>query len=204
MMKLLIDTDAFCKLGVTGFLEEVAQIFEAGLHECGRLPALPYMLRKGRLRALYGAQACDALVPQANAIRALSKPSSIWLDKLTPLDGIDPGEAQIFASAAESGLVVVTNDKRALRSLKDVDDFPDALARRIVVLEAVLMMLCQRFGDDEVRRRIAPVIESDAVVKVCFSHDNLRPREALLSYYTTLTTEVRPLLLWDPQVGGPT
>ena len=103
-MKLLVDTDAFCKLGVAGLVKEAAQIFSAGLQECGRLPALPYMLRKGRLRKLYGGQAFDALIPIADAMPAMPQPSSTWLDKLTPLDAIDPGEAQIFATAAETGL----------------------------------------------------------------------------------------------------
>jgi hypothetical protein len=203
-MKLLVDTDAFCKLGVAGLVKEAAQIFSAGLQECGRLPALPYMLRKGRLRKLYGGQACDALIPISDAMPAMPQPSSTWLDKFTPLDAIDPGEAQIFATAAETGLIVISNDKRALRSLKDVDGFPDALAGRIVIMEAILVVLCHQLGDDEVRRHIAPLTVSDTVVKICFSHQNRDPREALMSYYRTLVTEVRPLVLWDPQVGSQT
>lgn len=163
-----------------------------------------YMLRKGRLRKLYGAQACDALIPVADTMPVIPQPSSTWLNKLTPLDAIDPGEAQIFAIAAESGLIVVSNDKRALRCLTDVEGFPEALAGRIVVLEAVLVVLCRQLGDDEVRRRMAPLVASDTVVKVCFSHDNPHPREALLSYHRMLATEVEPLMLWDPQAGGQT
>jgi hypothetical protein len=203
-MKLLVDTDAFCKLGVATLLEETARIFRAGLQECGRLPALLFMLAKGRLRKLYGAQACDSLIPVAGAMAVIPQVSSIWLDKLTGLDAIDPGEAQIFAAAAESRLIVVSNDKRALRALKDVEGFPGALTGRIVVLEAVLVALCRQLGDNEVRRRIAPLVEVDTVVKICFSHDNPHPREALLSYYKTLATEVGPLVLWDPQVEGQT
>ncbi len=36
-MKLLFDTDAFCKLGIASLLEDVAHIFGATLQECGRL-----------------------------------------------------------------------------------------------------------------------------------------------------------------------
>lgn len=203
-MKLLVDTDAFCKLGVAGLVERMAQIFSAELQECGRLPALPYMLRKGGLRKLYGAEASDALISIAEAMPVIPQPSSSWLDKLTPVDAIDPGEAQIFATAADTGLFVISNDKRSLRALKDVDGFPDALTGRIITLEAVLVVLCQQLGDDEVRRHVAPLILSDTVVQICFSHQNPNPREGLMSYHNALATEVQPLILWDPQAGGQT
>lgn len=201
-MKLLVDTDAFCKLGVAGFLQDAVSIFRAELQECGRLPALPYMLRKGRLRERYGREACDTLIPLAEAMSVIRQPSNTWLDKLTHINAIDPGDAQIFAAAAESGLIVVSGDKRALRALKDVDDFADALSGRIVVLEAVLLALCDQLGDEEVRRHLAPLAALDTVVKVCFSDGNQDPREALFSYYRALVADVGPLVLWDPRAGG--
>jgi hypothetical protein len=200
-MKLLVDTDAFCKLGVAGLFQDATKIFRAAVQECGRLPALPYMLRKGRLRKLYGGETCDALIFVADDMPEIPKPSDTWLDKLAPIDTIDPGEAQIFAAAAESGLIILLGDKRALRVLKDVDGFADALAGRIVVLEAVLLALCEQLGDEKVRRHIAPLAESDAVVKVCFSPGNPDHREGLASYYKTLAVEVEPLVLWDPGIG---
>ena len=203
-MKLLVDTDVFCKLGVAGFLEDAARIFGADLQECGRLPALPHMLRRGGLRKLYGAPACDTLIPVADPMPEVPQPSVTWLDKLTPITAIDPGEAQIFAAAAEFGLIVVSGDKRALRALKNVEGFADALDGRIVVLEAVLLALCDRLGNEKVRRHIAPLASSDKMIEVCFSRANPDPPEAWLSYYRNLAEEVAPLVLWNPQIGGGT
>ena len=200
-MKLLVDTDIFCKLGVADFLRDAANIFRAELEDCGRLPALPYMLRKGRLRNLYGADACDALIPIATAMPVVPQPSNTWLDPLTPITAIDPGEAQIFAAAAESGLIVVSGDKRALRALKDVEGFAEALAGRIVVLEAVLLALCDKLGHEQISLRIVPLAAFDQIIKICFSPKNPNPREALLSYYSAIVTDVEPLVLWDPRVG---
>ena len=45
-MRLLIDSDAFCKLAASGLLSDAAALFNG---ECGRLPALPHMLRRGQL-----------------------------------------------------------------------------------------------------------------------------------------------------------
>ena len=201
-MKLLVDTDAFCKLGVAEFLEDVAGIFNAGLHECGRLPALPYMLRKSRLRRVYGEATCDNLLSFAELMPVVPQSSITWLEKLTPIEAIDPGEAQIFAAAAEAGLIVISDDKRALRVLKNIEGFASALSGRIVVLDALFLSLCRQIGDEEVRRRVAPLVKLDMLVSVCFSSDNSNPREALLSYYRSITADSLPLILWDPGTEG--
>ncbi len=198
-MKLLFDTDAFCKLGIASLLEDTAHIFGATLQECGRLYALSFMLRKGRLRNLYGGPACDALIPVANAIPVVPEPSDTWLEKLTAIEAIDPGEAQIFAVAAERGQPFLSGDKRALNALKGVDDFIPALDGRVVVMEAVLLTLCDRIGQDEIRQRVAPLTSVDRMVAVCFSDENPNPSDALVSYFQDLETKLAPLKLWDPR-----
>jgi len=166
------------------------------------LAALPYMLRRGSLRKVFGEEACEALIPIAEAVPVMAQPSDFWLEKLAPIPAIDPGEAQIFAAAAETGLILVSGDKRALRALKDVAGFADALAGRIVTLEAILIALCESLGPDEVRRRVQTLTASDKVVSVCFSAGSPDPQDALLSYQQSLATEIHPLVLWDPRQGG--
>jgi len=201
-MRLLVDTDAFCKLAVGGVLEDAVRLLGAELKDCGRLPALPHMLRRGRLRKVFGAETCDSLVALADGVPVIVQPGEAWLERLTPIQAIDPGEAQIFAAAAEHGMIVVSGDKRALRALKDVGDFPTALAGRIVVLEAVLLALCDRLGPDELRRRIRSLIAGDQVVKVCFASPESDPRVGLRAYFESLAVEVAPLVLWDPRSRG--
>ena len=198
-MKLLFDTDAFCKLGIAGLLEDTVQIFNAKLQECGRLPALPFMLQRGRLRKLYGEPACDALIPVANAIPVVPPPSNTWLEKLTAIEAIDPGEVQIIAVAAERGQPFLSGDKRALNALKGVDGFVPALDGRVVVMEAMLLALCDRVGQEEIRHRVAPLTAVDRMVGVCFSGENPNPSDALVSYFQNLETELVPLKLWDPR-----
>jgi hypothetical protein len=201
-MKLVVDTDAFCKLAMGGILRDAAALFGAAPRECGRLAALPYMLRRGRLRRIFGAHACEALIPIAQAMPVIAQPSEAWLGRLTPVEAIDPGEAQIFAAAAEARLVVVSGDKRSLRALKEINGFPAALVGRIVVLEAVLLALCERLGAEVLRGRLQPVLRSDAVVRVCFSAGNASPHQALLSYYRSLAADLEPLVLWEPSSGA--
>jgi len=180
MPQLLIDTDVFCKLTVCGLLSDAIGLLNAGISDCARLPALQHMLRKGKLRKLYGDQAADSMIPVAEQIANIPAPNTAWLNKLVQIQAIDPGEAQLFASAAESGLLVLTGDKRSLQALKSVADFPAAL----------------------VRAKIQPLVTAENMVKSCFSAGNNDPQDCLLSYYRSLVAELAPLVLWNPRPGA--
>lgn len=201
-MKLLIDTDAFCKLAVADLLREAVRVLGAELRECGRLPALPHMLRRGRLRRRYGEDACESMLNIVGNLPSVPQPTADWLDPLAPIQAIDPGEALILAAAAESGAMVVSGDKRALEALKDLEAHRDALAGRIVVLEALLLTLCRGLGTGTVRHRVRPLVALDRVVRVCFSSEGADPEEGLQSYLKDLQKVVSPLILWDPHSGA--
>ena len=198
-MKLLFDTDAFCKLGIASLLQDVAQIFGAQLQECGRLYALPFMLRKGRLRSLFEGPACDALIPVVDVIPVMPDPSVAWLEKLTGIETIDPGEAQIFAVAAEHARPFLSGDKRALNALKSIDEFIPAIEARVVTMEAVLLALCDIIGQEQMRQRVAPLIAVDQMVAVCFSQSNPSPSDAIASYFRDVQAKLAPLHLWNPR-----
>lgn len=200
-MKLLIDTDTFCKLAVSELLRDAVRVLGVKLGDCLRLPALPHMLRRGRIRRRYGSDACDSMVQIAETLSKIPQPAATWLDQLAPIREIDPGEALIFAAAAESGGRVVTGDKRALVALKDLQGCRDALASKIVVFEAVLLRLCHDLGADVVRSRVRPLGTLDTVVRVCFSSQGADPEEGLLSYFEDLQGAVSPLKLWNPRSG---
>jgi hypothetical protein len=201
-MRLLVDSDMFCKLGLGNLLDDALVVLGVQMNDCARLPALPHMLRRGSLPRTYGSDACANLIPLADSLKAISAPNATWLDRVASAQAIDPGEAQIFATAAQDSLIVLTGDKRALRALKNISGYADALAGRIVVLEAILMALGDRLGYIEVRRKLGTVVTNDNTLKVCFSAGNPEPRRALESYYRSLVAEVHPLVLWEPQQGG--
>lgn len=200
-MRLLIDTDIFCKLGLGGLLDDAISLLGVRIEECGRLHALPHMLRRGKLPRVYGVEACSQLLPIAERMVAVPDPDSTWLDRLTASNSIDPGEAILFASAAQHSLTIATGDKRALRELRGIDGYADALSGRIIVLEAILLSLCRRLGNKAVRRRLKSLSNVDKVLMVCFSDGNSNPIEALDSYYRNLVVELAPLRLWEPQQG---
>lgn len=197
-MKLLFDTDAFCKIGIANLLPDVAELFGATLQECRRLYALPFMMRKGSLRKMYGESACDRLLPLANLVPVMPDSSVTWLEKVAGVEVIDPGEAQVFAVAAEYAKPFLSGDKRALNGLKSIGEFVPAVGGRVVTMEAVFLALCDRIGQDEIRRRVAPLLAMDQMVAVCFSDTNPCPSVALGSYLMDLQAKLSPLQLWNP------
>jgi hypothetical protein len=67
-MRLLSDTDAFCKLSAIGLFRDAAKVLGGEPGEVARLPALPHMLRRSRgLRKQLGDTLADSLVSLAEA-----------------------------------------------------------------------------------------------------------------------------------------
>jgi hypothetical protein len=197
-MKVLVDTDAFCKLGLAGLLTDAVATLGAQIADCQRLPALPHMLRRGSVPKRFGEENCESLLKIADAIPPLETTSSEWLERFLPVPGIDPGEAQMFAAAAERKVLVLSGDKRALRAVSHVEGASNALSGLIVPLEAALIALNHSIGADELRSRVAPLRPFDTTVGICFSDGNEDPLSALWSYYNSLASEVAPLSLWRP------
>ncbi len=202
MLRLLIDTDLFCELGIARLLRDAVRVLGCRLSDCARLPALPYMLQRGALVVRQGNEACAGLLPLAEKMAAAPDPRGPWFDKLVAIQGIDPGEAQLFAAAANGSLVVMTGDERALRAVRLIEGFPDALSGRIVTRVAILLALCNELGSERVQQAVAGLITLNKTVRVCFSSASDDPREGLTSYYRSAVEELSPLVLWDPLAGG--
>jgi hypothetical protein len=200
-MRLLLDSDGFCKLGAGGLLSEAAALLGMELLQCERLPALPHMLRRGRLRKRLGDSLCDRLIPLADQLPSITMAAAddIWLERLARVDAIDPGETQLFAAAASGTAVVLSGDKRALKAVAGLPDVASALADRVVVIEAVLISLSHTLGVDELRQRLTPAMAIDTAIRACFS--GVDPVLGLRAYFESLAKEVAPLVLWAPKGG---
>lgn len=203
MTTLLVDTDVFAKLGIAGLLDQLCELFGVRIEECARLPALTHMLRRGGLPSLYGKDACEQLVSIAESMQLAPAASTKWLAPLVNVPQIDPGEAQLFACAAEHALLVVTGDKRSVIAASKVEGMAEALGGRIAPLESVLLALCRRHGPERVRTAVRPLVtvedRKDKMVRICFSDGNPTPEDALQSYLSDLKRSVAPLVLWPPE-----
>jgi hypothetical protein len=158
-------------------------------------------LRKGKLPKLFGAEACAALIPLAESMSSGDWAPTASLEKLTPVDRIDVGEAQLLAAVADLGDILLTGDKRALVAVGRMADIPPLLAGKIVTLEAILISLCSKLGVDAVRAAVLPLIAKDQMIRACFSQGGGDPRIGLRSYFESLKRDVAPLELWEPVEG---
>lgn len=201
-MPALIDTDLFCELGIANLLPDAARVLGCSLADCARLPALPHMLRRGRLPARYGAEACARLLPVAEEMAVAPDPHGPWFDRLASVEDIDPGEAQLLAAAANGGFVVMTGDERALRAVRLVEGFAEAVAGRVVTRVGILLALCNDLGPHKVRLAVSGLMATNKTIGVCFSDASEDPREGLSSYHRSAVEELSPLVLWDPSTGG--
>lgn len=200
-MRLLVDTDAFCKIGAADLLGPSAEVLGATLVDCARLPALPHMLRRGSLRRRVGDAKCDALLPLALRLPEIPQPPASWLDILATLADVDAGEAQLLACAAELDVLLMSGDKRALRAVKGVAELRKALHGKVVLVESVLLALCLRDGDETVRRAVLPCLTMDTMISVAFSPGNASPRDALRAYLSASIEALAPLIVWAPPAG---
>ena len=200
-LRLVIDTDAYCKLGAADLLAEAVHTFGATISDCGRLPALPYMLRKGSLRTALGDDISDYLASLSQTMPPVPEPSHQWLGAIARVHTIDPGEAQLIAASADYGLLVITGDKRALTSIREVSALPEALDKHMVSLEAILIQLYHRLGLERLRDKIGPLMQLDSTARACFLSSS--PQDGLWSYFTDLEQQALPLRLWRPSSETP-
>ena len=197
-MLLLLDTDAFCKFAAAELLSEAASAVGADLAQCRRLPALPHMLRRGRLRRALGDTVSDSLIPVAEGIEAAPAATEAWLDPLVGVRDIDPGEAQLLAFGAEHEAVVLTGDKRSLLAARNVPALVGPLRGKIALPEVVFHRLCETLGDQKIHSAVLATSPSDVMLKVCFSKGNRSPRQSLESYIADSRRTLAPLELWTP------
>lgn len=198
-MKLLIDTDIFWKLAICDLLDDALQLLGSTRESCGRLPALPFMLARGRLRNKLGDVYCCGLIQIAESMPVIAPAEAKWLDLVSQIPEIDPGEALIYATAAATnGSIFLSSDKRALGVLKNIQEYVGVLSGRIVILEAILLALCDRLGVTEVTQRIQPLLCHDIMIRACFSPGNPNPPAALHSYLSDAAANLVPLVLWQP------
>ena len=177
-------------------LDEVLALLGVNRTQCAVLPALPYMLERGRLRKKYGDFKSDRLRKLADEFPVAPNSSSKWLDELSAESSIDPGEAQLFALAAEHEIRILTGDKRALEALAKVSDIHPHLSGNVVTLESVLTGLHEQLPETQLRQKGKVLGQHDQMAKAVFGSTASDLGEALNSYLRDVESRTQPLRLW--------
>jgi hypothetical protein len=200
--QLLIDSDAFCKLAAANLLDDALALLGLTSAQCARLPSLPHMLRRGRLRKTLGDTVANALDPIAQSITAMDEPSEAWLEPLVENPAIDVGEAQIYALAAEHELLALTGDRRSVVEVSKVPQVRQRLDGRVVTLEAVLLGLAGTMAEADLRSGGSLLAQYDSMARAVFKSPRSSLKEGLESYLGDLQREAGSMALWRPGNGG--
>ena len=173
---LLVDSDIFIILSAAGVFERTAEVLAFDLADVRRLPALERQLRRGtEFRRKYPSEVRDAALSSALRVPALTeRPRDTGiLDQLRPVSDIDEGEAVLYALMCERpSYLLASGDKRAMRALAaraEVRNVRDALAGRIICLEAAVRALVRRDGVAQVADAFTPLRSVNQTLSVVFS-----------------------------------
>jgi hypothetical protein len=199
-MQLLLDTDVFTKLGCVDLLADLAVELKTTLKDCRRLPALLHMLKRGPLAKRLGPARCQHLLVLAEDVPTVAAPDPHWMDRLVHVPSIDPGEAQLLAvaAAADENVLLASGDKRALAAVSSVMGLAEALRGQVVTMESAVLLLCGTLGVQEVARRIAPALDLDKSLAICFRSTD--PLVGLASYHNAIVSSTDPAIFYG--LGG--
>lgn len=142
----------------------------------------------------------DMLLALATEFPKMPVASTEWLDKFVGVSDIDPGEAQIYALAAEKELRVLTGDKRALKAVGSLSEVSAKLDGNVVTIEAVLLGLSNsnHGSDAELRERGSVLGTYDHMARAVFASASSSLDDALDSYFRSVEREAQPMRLWRP------
>jgi len=205
---LLVDTDIFIILSAAGLLENVISLLAFDFAHTRRLPALEHQLRAGAsFKRKYPDTIREAALRLAQRISGLGeKPHDPTLrQKLIACDGIDDGEALLFALLAEQkNWILATGDKRAITALATtpaLQDICDLIRGRIVCLETIVPALLNIKGMKSVASAFAPLREH-ATLRLVFPEGSLTKesvcRKQIAVYLANLEKKIGTDFLLKP------
>lgn len=177
-MKVFIDSDVAVKLACWGLLDRFyLHLTKQGGASVYTLATLKYRFKLGdpaKAVALVGSAAAVAQLQRFAS--ACAEPKGFNADVATALHGIpgiDAGEAQLFATAAQFDAVLVdTGDKKALRALGRLPSsgpVAKALGSKLACLEQTLSYLCARWSFSTVQSAVASAPSADRFCQRAFS-----------------------------------
>lgn len=150
--RVLLDNDAMLKLSQYGLLESALTVLGIDVQSIrvlntARYSLLPTNNRLKRCKDEVTANRLEAFLGQAIPINADDLDVDT-LDALTSFQGIDPGEAVLFAAASsDTDTLLVTGDKRAIAALSGNDGLSQIASKlegRIYSLEAIITLLVKK------------------------------------------------------------
>lgn len=205
-MATLVDNDILFKFAALDLLDSFPGILDVGPSSIHVLDSIPYYLLKNpRVEENFGEAAVDRTLAFAEDLPKLGEEDvpDTPFDRLLDQEGIDVGEAILFAAATQFNPVrVVTGDKNSLRALHNSDcgEVIDEMSHCVICFERLILQSIEVLSYALVCERVASAPSMDRVLNdIAFTDGVDTPQErvqaALRSNRNSLIDETGTLLL---------
>jgi hypothetical protein len=171
----LADNDIIEKLAVCDLLDDALVAFAASRRDVFVLNTLKFRIggrSQTKAENRLGTAAVARLLEFLAGVQEIREFSTDDVKLLDDVVGIDPGETILLAATAiHSDYLLLTGDKRCLRTLATVPEC-ESIARRIqgrvVCFEQTILRLIARFGFDHVLRKVVGEYYRDTALRAAF------------------------------------
>ena len=205
MAKLLVDVDALCKLAHWRLLDELPVLTGVGWSDCATLTSVKHRARRATSkpdgRLFRTAAAAEAALRAIEQMQPALEPSSVGLNDLQDVAGIDAGEMVLLAAiAATPGARLLTGDKRALGALAAMESsVRSRYAGRILLVEQVILGALDVNGLDWLRAHVCPEKDVDKTISMVMGSrcdaSEQSVREGLASHLNAMQRLCEPSIL---------
>jgi hypothetical protein len=194
----LFDSDALSLLAAAGLLPHTLAVLGASETQVYRLESLSHMLRRGRIGKTWTPDTRTEALREVQRIQVWRhQPDAELLNRIIAADGVDDGEALLYASLVEHPTyLLVSGDKRSMRALCEAPDLRDiraAISGRVICLETLLLALIDGHGPVAIGRSFEPVL-THVTLRVVFTATNMVKegacQSAVISYFRELKGHV--------------
>jgi hypothetical protein len=198
----LSDNDVIYKLAACDLLEDAWGAIGLSPADVHVLPTAAYRFgiakKSKKAEARFGAQVLARIEEFLAKVRTIDlEPPAEELSVLAGVDGIDSGEALLFAiGARDQSSRVLTGDKRSLRTLATEDScraIAKTLAGRILCVEQIVQVMIRHVGFEEVRNRVLPGVSCDTVLRAVFGSGQDAREAEVLAGLNSYLAELRSL-----------
>ncbi|XZN94361.1 MAG: hypothetical protein ACM65K_15815 [Microcoleus sp.] len=201
-----VDNDIILKLAACNLFEEALTSFNLTKADVRVLPSASFKFRKdNRLAKIYtmvGVERAIEIVKSCVSIE--QSPNAAEIEALTAIEGIDAGEAVLFATTDTANkFYILTGDKRCLKALasSSLKDIKYRISGRVLCFEQIILRLIETCGFAEVKAKVVPVRECDTALKVAFGSGEQSTVEntifTLQKYIEELRDMTQELLMQD-------
>jgi hypothetical protein len=198
----LSDNDVIHKLAACDLAAEALAALGLGFGDVRVLPTAKHKfgLTKNQAKAeqRYGPEVLARIRDLLGRVSEIDVvPPVHELEVLVETEGIDTGEAILFASAAcLGGAMLATGDKRSLRALASsaaCRGIAGRIAGRVICLEQIIYKVIGHLGFPRAKEKIVPARGCDTALRAAFGSGEAATEENVLAGLESYIAELRAL-----------